>query len=216
MNRIIAIISCLLLSACALTQDAAPTRVFVLNPARMDSSPRPLPATLTVTLPNAAPGLDTDKIILFTTANALDFYADAQWATRLPEMTRAALLGTFEDSKLLTAVTGEATGVNAGAVMLTEIRRFEARYDDGSAVPTAHVALVTKLLMPNTRKLTASFKSEAAVQAKADKIADVVQAFDEAFAIVQKDIVNQTMIQLRATPTDIRPKSKRHDRTDQR
>ena len=195
MSKVILIIaSAILLTACALLQKGEElNRVFVLRPIADMPSPTiavpPSTERVAIAIPTASPGLDTQHIILFTSAQALDFYANAEWASRLPEMLRASMVGSFENSHRFESVTAEDASIPANLLVLNDIKQFEAYYETAGSVPHVRVSILTKLVSLPSREVILSVENSADVPATADKIADIVTAFDAANAQVQTAMI---------------------------
>ena len=68
---------------------------------------------LLVDVPLAPAGLDTGRIALSRSAVSIDYFADAEWIDRVPLMVQTALLGSFENSKAITAIDRESVGLRS-------------------------------------------------------------------------------------------------------
>ncbi|MGH6827914.1 MAG: ABC-type transport auxiliary lipoprotein family protein, partial [Rhizomicrobium sp.] len=151
----------LLLSACTNLIGPQPaSQIYLLRP------PLPQSATgsgaggkvdwaLAVARPDASDALDGDRIALTRTPTELDYYANAQWADRLPRLVQAALIAGFEASGRIAAVAREEDAVHADYELLTDIRDFEARYRSLDAAPDAAVTLISQIADSRSRAIVA-------------------------------------------------------------
>jgi cholesterol transport system auxiliary component len=149
-------------------------------------------AQLLVDLPQAPAGIDTTRIALTRAPFSLDYYADSEWTDRVSALVQTALLASFENSKAITAIDSESTGLRADFILKTEIRHFEA-VGDGSAPPTVWVAMTARLVAMPQREIIAQASFERRVPAAANEVPAVVAAFNAAADAVIKDIVMWTV-----------------------
>jgi cholesterol transport system auxiliary component len=148
---------------------------------------------LLVDVPLAPAGLDTGRIALSRSAVSIDYFADSEWIDRVPLMVQTALLDSFENSKAITAIDRESTGLRADLVLKTDIRHFEALYNAADGAPEVWVAISARLVDPSGRDVVAHASFERRQQAKGNDIAQIVVAFDEALGGVMEDIVLWTV-----------------------
>lgn len=152
----------------------------------------PVAATLTVLLPSAAPGLDSDRIALQTADGRMDFYGASRWSGELPVVMQTALLDSLRNAGAWRAVLAEGAPFSADLLLQTEIRHFQAEYPAAGA-PTAHVVLEATLGQRGSRAILRSLRAESRVAAQADRMSDVVTAFNAA--------LNEALTQLRSSLT---------------
>jgi cholesterol transport system auxiliary component len=138
---------------------------------------------LVVDKPSAAKALATNRIVVMPRPGVIAVYEGAQWADRAPEMLQSLLIQALEASGSITAVDRPVSGLRGDYTLVSEVRAFQAEYDDGGA-PTVHVSLSLRLLQPARNRILAAHRVEARQRAAATDIASVVQAFDVATAEV--------------------------------
>lgn len=195
----------LALSGCAsLFVSPPPKYLFRLTP-KTDWPPN-LPqrsAQLLIDLPLTAPGLDSKRIALTRSPILIDYFADAEWTDRVPDLVKTALLTSFENSGAITALDRESLGLRADFILAAEIRHFEAEYRGAaSGPPNVWVALDVKLVRMLRRRVVAQQLFEAHVPAAANDLPAIVTAFDDALGRVLKEIVLWTLSHPLSAPRD--------------
>jgi cholesterol transport system auxiliary component len=150
-------------------------------------------AQLMIDLPQASAGIDTDRIALSRSPLSLDYFADAQWTDRLPELIQNLLLASFENSGAITAVGSNSAGLRTDFTLRSEIRHFEAVYDTTTGPPRAWVEIVTRLAAVRQRTIIAEARFERHVAAAANDVPAIVAAFNAANQAVLRDIVVWTL-----------------------
>jgi cholesterol transport system auxiliary component len=150
-------------------------------------------AQLLVEVPQAPAGLDTRRIALSRSPISLDYFADAEWTDRLPNMVQTALVDSFENSHRVTVLGGEAIGLRADFVLRSEIRHFEAEYGAAGGAPTIRVMLLVTLIRMPAGEIVANTAFTAAEPAAANALPAIVTAFDAALRTVMRQIVVWTV-----------------------
>ncbi len=148
---------------------------------------------LVLQLPLANAGLSTTRIALYRNPTHLQYYARASWTDRAPSMVLTLMIESFENSGRIVAVGRESVGLRSDFVLKTELREFQTEYY-GSDRPVAHVALNAKLVQSATRTIVASKNFDSRHEAGADRLSDVVSAFDEALGKCLKKLVEWTLV----------------------
>ncbi|MGH7030420.1 MAG: ABC-type transport auxiliary lipoprotein family protein [Stellaceae bacterium] len=183
------------LAGCAsLLGVSPPGRLYRLTAA--GAYPANLPrvsAQLLIDLPQAPAGIDTTRIALSRSPLSLDYYADAEWTDRVPALVQTALMASFENSRAMTAIDRESSGLRPDFILETEIRHFEAVYDQSATAPTAWVAVIARLVAMPRRKIVAQTAFERRVPAAANTIPDTIAAINQAAGAVIRDIVLWTL-----------------------
>ncbi len=134
--------------------------------------------------------LDSSRIALTQSDNSVDYYADSAWTDHLPHLVQEALVEAFENSARIQAVSADSDGFHADYVLQAQIRDFEARYSQPNGIPTVWVRVESKLAPSKGREIVASLNSIHQVQATANSVPAVVQAFNDALGAVVSDVVN--------------------------
>jgi len=101
-------------------------------------------------------------------------------------------VSSLQDQKLFRSVTSEQARV-AGAYMLdSEVRDFQAEYNDGRTVPTVKVTIVGRLIRIADRALVDSVTGTATQQAADNRMTAVAAAFEAASHEVVRTIARDT------------------------
>ena len=193
-RRSLALGAALALAGCASLFVPAPRRLYRLTAPR--DFPPTLPhstAELAIERPQAPAGIDVSRIALARSPLTLDYYADAEWTDRVPDLIQDLLLDAFENSGALTAVDRGSAGVRADFVLGTEIRHFEAVYGGEGAPPQAWVEIIVRLVMARGRAIAGQKRFGRRVAASANDVPAIVAAFDAATTAVLRDIVVWTV-----------------------
>lgn len=174
-----------ILSACSsgLRSDAPPIQAYVLRAAPgAQHVPGTAPhASLKVLYPTAAPGLDTERIVLIQSNRRLSYYAASRWAAALPTLVEQLAVDTLRRTGAWRAVEGSGGAWPADYFLQLDIRRFEADYSGGAGPPVVHVVLDCTLgRRAGEEELVASFVSERAETAARNRLGAVVAAFERA------------------------------------
>jgi cholesterol transport system auxiliary component len=185
----------LTLAGCAsLLGVTAAGKLYRLTPPR--DFPADLPhvgTALLIDLPQAQAGIDTSRIALSHSPLSLDYFADAEWTDRLPELIQNLLLAAFENSGAVTAVDRNFGGVRADYLLRIEIRHFEAVYEGASGPPRVWVETVARLVSVRQRTIIAEARFEQHVAASVNEVPAIVAALNAANDGVLRDIVDWTL-----------------------
>lgn len=185
----------LVLSGCVELPGAGqPSRLYMLSPKSIFKANLPeVSWQLVVELPVAPSGLATPNVALTHDPIELQYYADARWAERAPQMVQTLIVESFENSKRIVAVGRQAVGLRSDYNLRSDLREFQAEYRDGAVAPTAHVRINVKLIKHPRRQIVASKAFEARVQANSGSMGDIIRAFDRALGKVLRGIVEWTL-----------------------
>ena len=148
---------------------------------------------LVVETPNANAGLSQLRIALMRNRVQIEYYARANWTDRVPQMLQTLTLESFDNSGHIVSVGRELIGLRADFLLRTEIREFQAEYFHQDPRPHAHVAFASRLIAMPRREIVGNQSFSALVPAKADRIDDIIDAFDIALGDVLKDLVAWTL-----------------------
>lgn len=148
---------------------------------------------LVLEAPIANAGLNTTRVTLQRTATQLEYFARSNWIDRSPLMIQTLMIESFENSGRIVAVGRETVGLRADFVLKTELREFQANYHETDP-PTVQVAINAKLVVMPHRLIIGSRNFAHATQAAADRMEDIIPAFDEALGKVLKRLVEWTLI----------------------
>lgn len=181
----------LVLAGCADVVGPPPApKLYVLTPPLPGPLPGPkVPWALSIEIPAASAGLDSDRIALKRPPSGLDYYADAAWADHLPALAAMALVEAFEGSTRIAAVARESDGARADYVLNSDLREFSCRYDAGEGAPLAVVRLGVRLVDSRSRKIAGTAVFAKDVRASANSVPAAVAALTAAFGAVLAELV---------------------------
>jgi cholesterol transport system auxiliary component len=183
-RRHLAVFACCLgLSGCSslFHSDAPATQVYVLRPAvtpRADFTQNT--ASLHVNRPLTGPGLDTDHILLVQSEHRMSFFAASSWPANLPSVVEALTVETLRSSGAWSTVQDSSSNFSSDYLLQIVIRRFEADYTAGSGAPEVHVVLDCTFGRRVGREVMMSFLAEGSATASANRLSEVVSAFEQA------------------------------------
>jgi cholesterol transport system auxiliary component len=183
-----------LLGGCGGLLSAPPERqLYRLTPTFAFAAPLPhVAAQLVVAMPTAPAGLATERIALSRAPVTLDYFADAQWADRLPFLVQTALLDGFEKSAAIPSVGPESLGLRADFMLDTTIGDFEAVYDSPGGPPRIVVKLHAMLVSIPEHRIVAQMSVSREASAAANSVPEIVAAFDQALGGAVAEVVTWT------------------------
>jgi cholesterol transport system auxiliary component len=181
-----------------LSSGAPAPSLYVLTPKSTFSGDLPnVDAQLVVEVPIASEGLNTHRIALRDSPLTLDFFANARWTERAPQMVQTLLVESFENTGKIVSVARQGVDLRADYALKTELREFQAEYSSRAEAPQVWVKLNAKLVRMPARVIVASRTFEARYAAAGTRMDDVILAFDDTLNKVLKKTVVWTMSQLR-------------------
>jgi cholesterol transport system auxiliary component len=137
--------------------------------------------------------LNTTKIGLQQSPTQMEYYARAGWADRAPLMVQTLMIESFENSRRIVAVGREAIGLRADFILKSELREFQAIYYEGLP-PKTLVTINAKLVKMPQRTIIGSESFGIAIDAEADKLDEIIAAFDQALGKVLRRLVEWTLV----------------------
>ena len=178
------------LSACSglFQSTARPEQIYYLrSPAAASAGaeggaapPPPLGLSVRIGHPLAAPGLDSPHIMLVQADHRMNFFAGSRWAAPAPDVVEALLVQTLRASGLWTSVEDTASPFPSDYLLQISVRRFDADYTEGGAAPVVHVALDCIIGRVEGREVVATFSAAGSAPAGANRLHEVVAAFEQA------------------------------------
>jgi ABC-type uncharacterized transport system auxiliary subunit len=171
------------LTACSgLFHSSTPaTQVYVLRSATHPRSDLAhANASLYVSRPIAGPGLDSDHILLVQSDHRMSYYMASRWPAGLPSVVEALAADTLRSTGAWSTVQDSASAFSSDYLLQIVIHRFEADYSASSTAPEIHVVLDCTVGRRAGREVIDSFIAEGSSTAAANRLADVVSAFEEA------------------------------------
>ena len=146
---------------------------------RAPSAPA-LAASVRVGHPVVDPGLDSSHIMLLQPDHRMNFYSGARWPAALPEVIETLTVETLSASGEWAAVVDSTSPFPADYLLQVAVRRFDADYTAGGAAPLVHVTLDCIIGRREGRDVIATFVAAASAPAAANRLGEVVGAFEQA------------------------------------
>jgi cholesterol transport system auxiliary component len=159
----------------------------------------PLPVALRVAAPDASPGLDTARIVLVQPDHRMGFYAASQWPSPAPVMVEALAVQALRAAGNWASVQDSGSPFPSDLLLLVTLRRFEADYTGAAAAPQVHVVLDAILGRHGGNDVLGSFEVTGTATAAANRMGDVVSAFEQATNEALAALGQQTLSVARAS-----------------
>jgi ABC-type uncharacterized transport system auxiliary subunit len=175
-----------------LHSDAPAMQVYVLRAAPHQQAPaKPATASLHINRPMAAPGLESDHIVLVQPDHKMSYYIASRWPGDLPSVVESLTVDSLRTTGDWTSVQDSGSTFSSDYMLQIVIRRFEADYSAGT-VPEVHVVLDCIVGRRAGREVIGSFIAEGSATAAANRLGAVVGAFEEAVNRALADIATHT------------------------
>ena len=209
MRRLAPLLLSLGVAGCSslLRSDAPPIQVYTLragtasSDGATDSHPA-VAASLRVAHPLAGPGLGTSQIVLLQPDHRMNVYAASAWAADAPALVESLATQTLRAADEWSSVENAESPFPSDYLLQISIRRFDADYAAGSdAPPTVHVTLDCTLGAEEGRTIRASFVADGSAVAGANKLGEVVAAFQQATDQALASLAQQTFAAAQGSPT---------------
>ncbi len=137
--------------------------------------------------------IDTTRIGLQRSSTSVEYYARSSWSDRAPQMIQTLMVESFENSGHIVAVGRDSVALRADYILTSDLREFQAEYRDG-VNPRVQVTIIARLVKMPRRSIIGSKKFEAIIDAEADTMPAIIEAFDEALGKVLKRLVEWTLV----------------------
>lgn len=148
---------------------------------------------LAVAAPDAVASLDTARIALTRSSTTMDYFANAAWTDRVPLLFQRQLIQAFDASGRILSVDRDTSGLEADYVLQTEIRDFQARYDEPEGAPRIVINIQAKLARMPQREIAANLNATQETTASANDLDSIVVAFNQATGAAIAQIVAGTL-----------------------
>lgn len=171
-----------------------PSQIYVLM--RKTTFPPDLPSVsrqLLVDTPVAPAEIDTTRVALTRSPTTIDYFANAVWSDRAPAMVQSLLIESFEQTGKIVSVARDSAVLRADYILMPELRRFEARYENGDAPPTVLVRLLVRLIKMPERAIIGDEIAEGREPAARNSMDAIIEAYNEALGSVMKRLVTWTL-----------------------
>jgi len=170
------------------TMPAPQTYVLRLPPVTAPAPATVAAGSVLLLRPEAAPGLDSERIALLRSDQRFDFYAASRWAAPAPDLIESVMVDALRGTGAFSAVFDDSAPFAPRYTVRCSLRRFEADYTSAARAPTVHVALDCTLGRHRDRELLASFTAQGSAPAGEDRLNAVVGAFEAATAAAMNDL----------------------------
>lgn len=168
---------------------AAPKVTYDLRAAQGFAAPvKTLKGQLAIPEPTAVVMLETQRF-LFSPAKEIPGFAEAMWADTIPKLLQARLIESFENYDIAHAPLRAADIGQNDFQLLIDIRRFRIVLDSD---PVAEIGLSARILDKDGKVIASRLFDESEKFGKLEPLA-AVDAFDNAFARVAKNIITWTV-----------------------
>ena len=187
---------------------AAPQSYVLRLPAREATTPAnsQRAGSLLLQRPMAGPGLDSDRIVLLRSDSRFDFYAASRWAAPAPDMIASFIVDGLRANGSFSAVFDDTAPYAPRYNLRCTLRRFESDYTKGGA-PTVFVAFDCTLGRHRDRELLSSFSAQGSAVAAADRLNEVVAAFETASSAAVAELEKQAAAAVANEPREQAPSS---------
>lgn len=152
-----------------------------------------VPWQIRIEAPKSSDFLDSTHIAVRRANNTLQVFGATRWSDSVPNLLQSSLTQTFNDSGKINAVTGLDSNTISDAILLLDIRQFEAVYDDGDQSAAAVISVQANIQLQKTNRIIASKHFMVSIPAANKKIPQVMTAFDAALQQVSQDILDWTL-----------------------
>ena len=143
--------------------------------------------------PHSSEFLDSTRIAVRRADNTLQVFEAVRWSDSVPDLLQSQLSQTFNDSGKITAVVGLDNNTASDALLLLDIRQFEAVYQDDDREAAAVISVQAKIQSLKSNRIIASKHFLVNIPSADKKIPQVMNAFDTALQQVSQDILTWTL-----------------------
>jgi cholesterol transport system auxiliary component len=189
-----------------LHSNAPAVQVYTLRAAAAPSDggsdpPAAVDASLRVAHPLAGPGLGTSQIVLLQPDHRLNVYAASAWAADAPALIESLAVETLRASAHWHTIEDAESPFPSDYLLQISIRSFDADYSGGKDVaPTVRVTLDCTLGKEEGREVISTFVASGSAVAGANRLGDVVAAFQQATDAAMSSLAQQAAAAVRPAP----------------
>jgi len=156
------------------------------------------PASLRVVRPVAGPGLESSRIMLVQADRRMNFFSGSRWPAPTPEVIEALAVQTLRASGAWASVEGSGSPFPSDYLLHLHVQRFEAEYAEEANAPVVHVVLDAMVGRRAGREVVATFTVSGTAAAAANRLGEVVVAFEQATGTALEALSQQTEQAVRA------------------
>lgn len=194
MSRVLILLSTLVLAACSVLPERAPSDLFELPPAALRASATtPTVDSLRLVTPAAPDALGGTRLLVQVADNSFQAHPGVRWAAPVPLLWRDWLLDAFWRDGRVAALSTSSDGLQAGLELGGILRALQHDYVGGRSM--AVIRFDARLVDTASRRILASrrFEAEEAVVGLAP--ADVVSALGRAADTLAAQLIPWTLEQ---------------------
>lgn len=147
--------------------------------------------SLAIALPKALKSLDSERIATRPDEFELQYFDEADWVDRAPDMLQLLIIRSFQNRTLLQVTAQNMPGPLPDFLLTSLLQDFQAERRGGQI--TAHIGLVASLAHSLRRQIIATRLFEGRAVATGDHIEQIVAAFDQALANTMDSLIPWTL-----------------------
>ena len=179
------------IASCAgiLTSDSPAERVYWLEPLIMQQEvvADSVQPSLAVTV-SAAPGLDTDRLLILGPGARLNHYAGARWPDNIPEVLESLLRTTLESTGRYSRVTAGAISRSTDWALELEVRELYTLANESDNAHTVRMVLSGYIVCLESDRAIAL---QAAVRIDDNRLSQIVAAYQRALGEVSRQMIDR-------------------------
>ncbi len=141
-------------------------------------------SSITVSV-GAAPGLDTDRLLILGPGSRLNHYAAARWPDHIPEVLESLLRTTLESTKQYSRVSAGTASRGSDRELALEVREL---YTLANASESVRMVLSGYVSCPESEHAIAM---QANVGINDNRLSEIVAAYQQALNEVSRQMVTQ-------------------------
>jgi len=157
-----------------------------------------MPRSLRVGHPLADPGLESPHIMLVQADHRMNFYAGSRWPAPAADLIETLAVQTLSASGQWATVMDSRSPFPSNYLLQLAVRRFDADYTGGGAAPEVHVVLDCIIGRREGRDVVTTFVAAGVARAAANRLSDVVAAFEQATGAALGALAQQAALAARA------------------
>jgi ABC-type uncharacterized transport system auxiliary subunit len=131
--------------------------------------------------------------MLLQADHRMDFYLGSRWPAPASELIEALAVETLRSSNAWRSVEDSTSPFPSDYLLQVVVRRFEADYSGGGSAPTVQVTLDCIIGRREGRDVVASFVASGSAAAGANRLGEVVNAFEQATSAALTALAQQAV-----------------------
>ena len=175
-----------------------PEQTYYLRAPQPTATGAPMSSSLRVGHVTAGPGLDSPHIMLVQADHRMDFFSGSRWAAPATEVIESLAVETLRSSGGWSSVEDSTSPFPSDYLLQLVVRRFEADYTQGGTAPVVRVTFDCIIGRREGRDVVASFEAAASTPAGANRLSEVVAAFEQATTTALNTLSQQAAQAVRA------------------